>query len=179
MSDESDNTPAEKTDAAANITENTKENDGVQIGILGQYIKDLSFENPTPAQTLQKLSKEQPSMDINVNLNAKAVGEDVYEVDLKITTTAKVGEDTAFVAELIYSGLFGAKNLPENTLQPFLMIEAPRMLFPFARRILADVTRDGGFPPLMLEPIDFASLYQQQMQNAQQQATASDDVVVN
>lgn len=171
MSDETENTPAETTEAAAA--------EGPQIGILGQYIKDLSFENPTPAQTLQKLAKEQPAIDINVNLNARAVGEDVYEVDLKITTTAKTGEDTAFVTELVYSGLFAAKNLPENALQPFLMIEAPRMLFPFARRIIADVTRDGGFPPLMLEPIDFSALYQQQMQAAQEQAAATDDVVVN
>ncbi|NOZ65837.1 MAG: protein-export chaperone SecB [Alphaproteobacteria bacterium] len=180
MSDETENKPAENADnAVENTGENATENEGVQIGILGQYIKDLSFENPTPAQTLQKMSTEKPSMDINVNLNARAVGEDIYEVDLKITTTAKAGDDIAFVAELVYSGLFGAKNLPENTLQPFLMIEAPRQIFPFARRILADVTRDGGFPPLMLEPIDFAALYQQQMQAAQEQATASDDVVVN
>ncbi|PCI33100.1 MAG: protein-export chaperone SecB [Alphaproteobacteria bacterium] len=179
MSDETENTPAEKADATEATTETTAANEGVQIGIIGQYIKDLSFENPTPAQTLQRLSKEQPAMDINVNLNARGVGEDVYEVDLKITTTAKVGDDTAFVTELVYSGLFAAKNLPENTLQPFLMIEAPRMLFPFARRIIADVTRDGGFPPLMLEPIDFGALYQQQMQAAQEQATPTDDVVVN
>jgi len=171
MSDETENT-------ATDVADNNEEN-AVQIGILGQYIKDLSFENPTPAQTLQKLSQEKPSMDINVNLNARTVGEDVYEVDLKITSTAKAGEDIAFVTELVYSGLFAAKNLPENTLQPFLMIEAPRQLFPFARRIIADVTRDGGFPPLMLEPIDFASLYQQQLQAAQEQPPASDDVVVN
>lgn len=171
MSDETENTPVDATAGA--------ENTEVQIAILGQYIKDLSFENPTPAQTLQKLSQEKPSMDINVNLNARGVGEDVYEVDLKITATAKAGEDTAFVSELIYSGLFAAKNLPENTLQPFLMIEAPRQLFPFARRIISDVTRDGGFPPLMLEPIDFAALYQQQLQQAQAQAAAESDVVVN
>ncbi len=172
MSDETENTAVE-------TSENTDEDTSVQISILGQYIKDLSFENPTPAQTLQKLSEEQPSIDINVNLNASTVGEDVYEVDLKITTTAKAGKETAFVAELVYSGLFAAKNLPENTLQPFLMIEAPRQLFPFARRIIADVSRDGGFPPLMLEPIDFAALYQQQIQAAQDQVTASDEVVVN
>ncbi len=170
MSDENVNTPADTETPAT---------EGPQIGILGQYIKDLSFENPTPAQTLQKLSQEKPAIDINVNLNAKGVGEDIYEVDLKITVTAKAGEDTAFMAELIYSGLFAAKNLPENTLQPFLMIEAPRQLFPFARRVIADVTRDGGFPPLMLDPIDFAALYQQQMQAAQEQASATDDVVVN
>ncbi len=170
MSEETENTTADAAGAG--------ENEAVQIGILGQYIKDLSFENPTPAQTLQKLAQEKPSMDINVNLNARGVGENIYEVDLKITSTAKVGEDTAFVAELVYSGLFAAKNLPENTLQPFLMIEAPRQLFPFARRIISDVTRDGGFPPLMLEPIDFAALYQQQMQTGKLDG-AGDDVIVN
>lgn len=154
----------------------------VQISILGQYIKDLSFENPTPAQTIQKLATEKPSMNINVNLNAAQVGEDIFEVDLKITATAKSNEETAFVAELLYSGLFGIKGLPEDQLQPFLMIEAPRQIFPFARRILSDVTRDGGFPPLMLEPIDFAGLYQQQLQQAaaqQAEAPAEEDVVVN
>ena len=155
----------------------------VQISILGQYIKDLSFENPTPAQTIQKLSTEQPSMNINVNLNAQQVGEDIYEVDLKVTATAKSNDETAFVAELLYSGLFGIKNLPENQLQPFLMVEAPRQIFPFARRILSDVTRDGGFPPLMLEPIDFAGLYQQQLAQAAAQnegaASGDDDIVVN
>jgi len=170
MSEETENTTADAAGAG--------ENEAVQIGILGQYIKDLSFENPTPAQTLQKLAQEKPSMDINVNLNARGVGENIYEVDLKITSTAKVGEDTAFVAELVYSGLFAAKNLPENTLQPFLMIEAPRQLFPFARRIISDVTRDGGFPPLMLEPIDFAALYQQQMQTGKPDGAGA-DVIVN
>ena len=167
----------EQNDAAAEAAGNE-----IQITILGQYIKDLSFENPTPAQTIQKLSTEQPSMNINVNLNAQQVGEDIYEVDLKVTATAQSNEETAFVAELLYSGLFGIKNLTENQLQPFLMVEAPRQIFPFARRILSDVTRDGGFPPLMLEPIDFASLYQQQLAqaNAQNEAAASDDdIVVN
>jgi len=168
----------EQNDAAAEAAGNE-----IQITILGQYIKDLSFENPTPAQTIQKLSTEQPSMNINVNLNAQQVGEDIYEVDLKVTATAQSNEETAFVAELLYSGLFGIKNLPENQLQPFLMVEAPRQIFPFARRILSDVTRDGGFPPLMLEPIDFAGLYQQQLAqaNAQNEATtdSDDDIVVN
>ncbi|MBT6035542.1 MAG: protein-export chaperone SecB [Kordiimonadaceae bacterium] len=158
----------------------SNEENEIQITILGQYIKDLSFENPTPAQTIQKLATEKPTMSINVNLNAQQVGEDIYEVDLKITATAKSNEDTAFVAELLYSGLFGIKNLPEDQLQPFLMVEAPRQTFPFARRILSDVTRDGGFPPLMLEPIDFASLYHSQLQQSAQEGAASeDDVVVN
>jgi preprotein translocase subunit SecB len=153
----------------------------IQINILGQYIKDLSFENPTPAQTIQKLASEKPTMSINVNLNAQQVAEDIFEVDLKITATALSNEETAFVAELLYSGLYGIKNLPQDQLQPFLMIEAPRQIFPFARRILSDVTRDGGFPPLMLEPIDFAALYHQQMEaqaNAETEAK-EDDIVVN
>ncbi|MCL4151506.1 UNVERIFIED_CONTAM: hypothetical protein GTU68_059536 [Idotea baltica] len=135
----------------------------IQISILGQYIKDLSFENPTPAKTIQKLATEKPTMNINVNLNAQQIGEDVYEVDLKITATAQTGEETAFVAELLYSGLFGIKNLPEDQLQPFLMVEAPRQTFPFARRILSDVTRDGGFPSTYAEPIDCCGLYLRQL----------------
>lgn len=162
-----------------NEVENEAKAGEVQVTILGQYIKDLSFENPTPAQTIQKLSNDKPTMNINVGLNAQQLGEDVFEVDLKVTATAVSGEETAFVAELLYSGLFGIKNLPEEQLQPFLMIEAPRQTFPFARRILSDVTRDGGFPPLMLEPIDFAGLYQQQLMANQQKAAQEEDVTVN
>ncbi|MBL4602681.1 MAG: protein-export chaperone SecB [Emcibacteraceae bacterium] len=164
-----------------NETSNEENTGEVQISILGQYIKDLSFENPTPAQTIQKLATDKPSMNINVGLNAQQVGEDLYEVNLKITATALSGEETAFVAELLYSGLFGIKNLPEGQLQPFLMVEAPRQIFPFARRILSDVTRDGGFPPLMLEPIDFGSLYQQQLAAASEQQgnDKEEDIVVN
>lgn len=169
MSDENENNEASNE-------ENPNE---IQIGILGQYIKDLSFENPTPAQTIQKLATEKPTMNINVNLNAQQVGDDVYEVDLKVTATAQSGDETAFVAELLYSGLFAIKNLPEEQLQPFLMVEAPRQIFPFARRILSDVTRDGGFPPLMLEPIDFAGLYHQQLAAAQENGDDQEDVVVN
>ncbi len=165
-----------------NDVQNEADKNEVQISILGQYIKDLSFENPTPAQTIQKLATEKPTMNINVSLNAQQLGDEVFEVDLKITATAVSNEETAFVAELLYSGLFGIKNLPEEQLQPFLMIEAPRQTFPFARRILSDVTRDGGFPPLMLEPIDFAGLYQQQLAAARQKAAnkdKKDDVTVN
>ncbi|MEZ5757697.1 MAG: protein-export chaperone SecB [Emcibacteraceae bacterium] len=164
-----------------NEVSNEGNSEEIQISILGQYIKDLSFENPTPAQTIQKLATEKPSMNINVNLNAQQLAEEIYEVDLKITATAKSGEETAFVAELLYSGLFGIKNLPEDQLQGFLMVEAPRQIFPYARRILSDVTRDGGFPPLMLEPIDFAGLYHQQLQQAaaKKGKKSEDDVVVN
>lgn len=138
-----------------------------QVGILAQYVKDLSFENPNAPASLQKLSEAKPSIDVSVNVNARQIGEDVFEVDLKIVANAKHGEDPAFLTELLYSGLFGAKNLPAEALQPFLLIECPRILFPFARRVIADATRDGGFPPLLLEPIDFAGLYRQHQSQQQ------------
>ncbi len=133
-----------------------------QVSILTQYVKDLSFENPNAPASLQ--STESPRIDVNVAVNAKRVSDDVYEVELKISAKAVAGETTAFVIDLLYAGIFGLANVPEEALEPFLIIEAPRIIFPFARRIVADSVRDGGFPPLMLDPIDFASLYMAQQQ---------------
>jgi preprotein translocase subunit SecB len=144
-----------------------------QVGILAQYVKDLSFENPNAPASLQKLAEAKPSIDVSVNVNARQVGEDVYEIDLKITAGAKHEEETAFIVELLYSGLFGAKNLPAEALQPFLLIECPRLLFPFARRVVSDATRDGGFPPLLLEPIDFAGLYVQHLEQQKKETEAA------
>lgn len=146
-----------------------------QVGILAQYVKDLSFENPNAPASLQKLTEAKPSIDVGINVNARQIGEDVYEVDLKITANAKHDQEAAFIVELLYSGLFGAKNLPAEALQPFLLIECPRLLFPFARRVISDATRDGGFPPLMLEPIDFSNLYVQHLEQ-QKLATTGDTV---
>ncbi len=131
-----------------------------QVSILTQYVKDLSFENPNAPASLQMA--EAPRIEINVNVNARRSGDDLYEVELKIEARATTGETTAFVVDLLYGGLFALRNLPEEALEPFLVVEAPRILFPFARRIVADATRDGGFPPLLLEPIDFGSLYMAQ-----------------
>ena len=136
---------------------------GPQVGILTQYTKDLSFENPGAPASLQM--EGQPRIEINVNVNARRAADDVYEVELKIDAKAMNGDAVAFAVELLYAGLFGLRNMPDEALEPFLVVEAPRILFPFARRIIADATRDGGFPPLMLEPIDFGSLYLAQ-QNA-------------
>lgn len=136
-----------------------------QVSILTQYVKDLSFENPNAPASLQ--STEQPRIDVNVSVNAKRGGDNVYEVELKINAKAMAGDNVAFVVDLLYAGLFGLANVPEEALEPFLIIEAPRIIFPFARRIIADSVRDGGFPPLMLDPIDFASLYMAQQQSAQ------------
>ncbi len=135
-----------------------------QVTILVQYVKDLSFENPNAPMSLQATG--QPKIEVNVAVNAKRAGDNVFESELKITAKA-TGDDgnNAFMVELVYGGLFGLANVPEEALEPFLIIEAPRILFPFARRIIADATRDGGFPPLMLDPIDFASLYMAQQQN--------------
>ena len=139
---------------------------GPQIGLMAQYVKDLSFENPNAPGSLQ--SEERPQIDVTINVNARRVGEEGYEVELKISVSAKQADKNAFIVELVYAGLFGIRNLADENLEPFLLIECPRLIFPFARRIIADATRDGGFPPLMLDPVDFAYLYQQQ-RAAQQQ----------
>jgi preprotein translocase subunit SecB len=141
-----------------------------QIGLIAQYIKDLSFENPNAPQSLQANGAERPQIDVTINVNARRVGDEGFEVELKTSITAKQSNKNAFIVELLYAGLFGVRNMPEENLEPFLLIEAPRLIFPFARRIIADVTRDGGFPPLMLDPVDFAYLYQQQRQPGGAQA---------
>ena len=131
------------------------------IGLISQYVKDLSFENPNAPAIFQ--SQDAPQIDVQFNIGADNVGEGLFEVSLKIDVTSKAGELTAFVVELKYAGLFGVRNVPEDQLQPFFLAEAPRILFPFARRVVADVVRDGGFQPLLLEPIDFHGLFQQQL----------------
>jgi preprotein translocase subunit SecB len=141
----------------------------LQFSILAQYVRDLSFENPGAPGSLQLQS--QPKIDIGVDVQARRLPEDRYEVELRIRASAADGEaKPVFVAELVYSGLFLIRNAPDDALQPLCLIECPRVLFPFARRIVADVTRDGGFPPLMLEPIDFVALYRQHVARSQAQA---------
>ena len=133
-----------------------------QVGVIAQYVKDLSFENPSAPMIYQ--SPAQPRIDVQFNIGSNAVGEDIWEVVLKIEIRATADDQVAFAIELDYAGLFGLRNIPQDQLQPFLYAEAPRLLFPFARRVVSDMTRDGNFPPLMLEPIDFAALYLSQAQ---------------
>lgn len=135
---------------------------GPQLGILGQYTKDLSFENPNAPGIYQQ--QVQPEIDVQFQIGVNQAGEDVHEVALKVEVRATAGDTVVFAIELLYAGLFAARNVPEDQLRPYLYAEAPRLLFPFARRLVADVVRDGGFPPLMLDPIDFGSLYLQQLQ---------------
>ena len=137
------------------------------IGMISQYVKDLSFESPSAPAIFQ--AQIAPAIEVEFGIAANKVGDDVHEVTLKVDVRAKSEEQTAFIVELVYAGLFGVRNVPDEHLQPFMLGEAPRLLFPFARRVLADAVRDGGFPPLMLDPIDFGTLYQQQLQ-AQEQA---------
>jgi preprotein translocase subunit SecB len=141
-----------------------------QINVLGQYIKDLSFENPGSPQNLRNPGSN-PNVQINFNVQAQPVGEDVYEVSLSIESSAKTDDSALYNLELLYAGAFRLKNLPQQALQPVLFIECPALLFPFVRRIVADLTREGGFPPLLIDPIDFASLYRQRLM--QQQAGAA------
>lgn len=135
-----------------------------QAGVISQYIKDFSFENPNAPAVYQW--QGQPQIDIQFNIGSNQLGDDLYEVVLKIEAKALAAEQVAFQVELSYAGLFALRNIPDDALQPFLLAEAPRLLFPFARRVLADAVRDGGFPPLMLEPIDFGQLYNSQAQDA-------------
>ena len=138
--------------------------------VKGQYIKDLSFENPHAPQSLV-VTGARPAIDINVDLKAQKLQDDVYETTLHIVVRAVVENNTLFLVDLAYAGIFQISNIPAEHLEPLIMIDCPFVLFPFARRVISDVTRDGGFPPLMLDPIDFHVLY---LQNKEQnQARAS------
>lgn len=144
------------------------------IHVLGQYIKDLSFENPGAPRSLGP-SETNPQLEVNVNVNAKAGADgSQFEVELKLNANAKRGEETLFIAEVLYAGVFQVRNVPQEHVRPAVLIECPRLLFPFARQILADVTRQGGFPPLLIDPVDFAALYRQKLaqENVQQKAAA-------
>jgi preprotein translocase subunit SecB len=140
-----------------------------QMRILAQYIKDLSFENPGAPATLRS-NQAQPNIDLNIDVQAKALEGNSFEVAIIMSARAQRGEETTFICELTYCGLFDLVNFDDVSRQPMLLVECPRLIFPYARRVFADATRDGGFPPLMLEPIDFAGLYRQQL--AKQQAAA-------
>ncbi len=137
-------------------------------GLISQYVKDLSFENPNAPAIFQ--IQAAPQIDVQFNIGTAQVGEEIHEVVLRVDVRAETEGQVAFIVELTYAGLFGLRNIPAEHVQPFLLAEAPRLLFPFARSVLADAVRDGGFQPLLLEPIDFAAIYMQQAE-AQQPTT--------
>jgi preprotein translocase subunit SecB len=149
-----------------------------RMTILSQYVKDLSFENPRAPQSLQP-NQARPEVQIRVDVRAQPIEAERYEVSLQLHVDAKAGDDTAFMVELTYGGVFGLLNIPQDSLQPLLLIECPRLLFPFARRIVADATRDGGFPPLLIDPIDFVTLYRRRQQQAQPVRQSEGEAVAN
>ncbi len=138
-----------------------------QMNILAQYVKDLSFENPHAPNSLRPREKA-PEISININVNPTPLSETDFEVELKLDAKANDGEEVLFNVELIYAGVFRLLGIPQEALQAAVLIECPRLLFPFARQIMADATRNGSFPPLMIDPVDFAQLFRQRI--AEQQA---------
>ena len=138
-----------------------------QVSILAQYVKDLSVENPSAPQVYSW--QVQPNLDVQFNLNVQGAGENVHEVSLKFDISARSDNGTHFVVDLTYAGLFALQGVPQEALSPFLLIEAPRLLFPFARQVISEAVSNTGFPPLMLDPIDFASAYMAQVEASQQQ----------
>lgn len=162
------------SDPAAPATDATQAQQGVSFRLTSQYIKDLSFENPRAPQAFAQMGGTQPPVQVGVGVTINQLAERAYEVVLEVNAEAKHQNDRLFIAELSYAGLVDTQGpIAPEQLAPLLMIEIPRMLFPFARAILSDATRDGGFPPLMLAPVDFVALYRQRLAQAQAQAAGS------
>jgi preprotein translocase subunit SecB len=145
-----------------------------QLNVLAQYIKDFSFENPNAPRSLAP-SQAQPNINIQINVGVGQLAATDYEIALKLEGKAESSDGTTlFAFELTYAGVFRVQNVPQEQIHPVIMIECPRLLFPFAREIIASSVRAGGFPPLMLDPVDFVALYQQRLAQLQQQpATAT------
>jgi preprotein translocase subunit SecB len=142
-----------------------------QIGVLAQYVKDFSFENPSAPRSLAPAT-QQPNIAINIAVDAAPLGDTNFEVTVRLEGKAQSQGMLLFGFELLYAGVFRVLNVPAESLQPTILIECPRILFPFAREIIATATRNGGFPPLLLEPVDFSELYRQRLAAAQSAAVA-------
>lgn len=135
-----------------------------RMNVLAQYVKDLSFENPDAPRSLTQRTKP-PKVDVRINVSVNRQSQENLEVSLKLEASGKDADEgqTLFQAELVYAGLFRIANVPDNQIGALAMVECPRLLFPFARQIMADATRGGGFPPLLLEPVDFVALYRERL----------------
>ncbi len=136
------------------------------IGVLAQYVKDFSFENPNAPRSMAP-SGQQPSINIQVNVEASPMSGSDFEVTLRLEGKAETQGTLLFSFELVFAGVFRIQNVPADSMQPVVLIECPRLLFPFAREIVATAVRNGGFPPLLLDPIDFVGLYRQRLAGAQ------------
>lgn len=151
------------------MADNNQGTTSPSLNILAQYIKDFSFENPGAPRSLQARDKA-PAININVNVNANPLSDTDFDVVLALNAEAKDGDKVVFVTELVYGGVFRISGFPQEHMLPVLFIECPRLLFPFARQIIADATRNGGFPPLMIDPIDFAQMFAQRVSEEQSRA---------
>ena len=169
---------AESTEAATEAAPQeaaaagAQDQSAAQLNVLAQYIKDLSFESPNAPATLQAPG-ENPTLEVNVNVQARKQADDIYETALHFEAKAANPENVIYNIELVYAGLFRLTNIPDNLLQPVLFVDCPAMLFPFMRRLVADMTREGGYPPLYLDPIDFPSLYRQNAERMQAEGTSA------
>jgi preprotein translocase subunit SecB len=133
-----------------------------QLNVLAQYIKDFSFENPNAPRSLAP-APQQPSINIQINVNAKPLADADVEVELSLEGKAEVAGTILFSFDLVFAGVFRIQNVAQQDLHPIVMIECPRLLFPFAREIIAAAVRNGGFPPLLIDPVDFVGLYRRKM----------------
>lgn len=158
--------------AAAGAAGTTAQQTPPSVEVVAQYVKDLSFENPRAPASMTEQRTGQPPINFNIAVNANQGGGDQVEVELRIEARAGEENSVIFALELVYCGLFRIRNIPQEHLQPFVMIECPRLLFPFARQVVAETIGAGGFPPVMLGLIDFASLYQQRLRQQGQTAQA-------
>ncbi|MDX2237639.1 MAG: protein-export chaperone SecB [Hyphomonadaceae bacterium] len=143
--------------------------DSPHLRVLAQYVKDLSFENPAAAAAARAYDA-QPTIDMGVEVKSRPVGDqgDAFEVDLRIHVEAKREEQVLFLVDLVYAGLFQFMNVKPEDIEPLLWIECPRLLFPFSRQLLAEITREGGYPPLLVNPIDFTPLYWAELRDREQ-----------
>jgi preprotein translocase subunit SecB len=130
----------------------------IEAQVVGQFVKDLSFENPNVEKFLSAPS-DAPNIKLEINVAAKRLQDDLFESAIDFKATASVKDGTIYHLEIVYAGIFRLRNVPNEMLEPFLVINCPRLIFPFLRRLVADLTREGGYPPLLLDPIDFAQLY--------------------
>jgi preprotein translocase subunit SecB len=152
---------ASKDDAPTGAA-NGNSNAQPALNVLAQYVKDLSFESPGAPNSLRGRDKA-PGIAINVNVNANPLSDKQFDVNLTLNAKASFDQEVLFNVELVYGGVFAISGFPQEHMLPILFIECPRLLFPFARQIIAEATRNGGFPPLMLDPIDFAQMFQQKL----------------
>lgn len=147
-----------------------EQSQGPMLQILAQYTKDASFENPNAPESL-RTGQDAPAISINIEIGRQMLSDDTVEVVLMLKADARRGDQIAFIAELEYAGLFAFKGANVEEIQPLILIECPRLLFPFARQIMASMTQNGGFPPIMLEPPDFVSMFREEIQRRAAEST--------